>query len=40
VIGETYNEKVLALIHKIWGKTQNQTIMPEKNAPQRDISWV
>jgi len=30
MIGETYNEKVLALIHKTWFKTQKHTTMPKE----------
>jgi hypothetical protein len=33
MIGETYNEKVFALIHKTWCKTQKQTTILEEMFP-------
>jgi hypothetical protein len=33
MIGKTYNEKVLALIHKTWFKKQKHTTMPKETFP-------
>jgi hypothetical protein len=37
VIGETYNEGVIAMIHKTWCKTPKQTIMPKETLPKEII---